>query len=126
MHEYHQESFTITKSEMLDFAKISGDYNPIHLDAQFSISQGFKDSIVYGALIISRVSGIIASKFPGPGTVIGNIDWRFIAPIYVNQILTIKLKLNSSEGVKKLLDLELLDDSGELVQKAQLVIFIGK
>ena len=126
MHEYHQESFTITKSEMLDFAKISGDYNPIHLDAQFSISQGFQDSIVYGALIISRVSGIIASKFPGPGTVIGNIDWRFIAPIYVNQILTIKLKLNSSEGIKKLLDLELLDDSGELVQKAQLIIFIGK
>jgi len=126
MHEYHQESFTITKSEMLDFAKISGDYNPIHLDAQFSISQGFQDSIVYGALIISRVSGIIASKFPGPGTVIGNIDWRFIAPIYVNQILTIKLKLNSSEGIKKLLDLELLDDSGELVQRAQLIIFIGK
>jgi 3-hydroxybutyryl-CoA dehydratase len=126
MHEYHQERLTISKGEMLDFAKISGDYNPIHLDAQFSVSQGFQDSIVYGALIIARVSGIIASKFPGPGTVIGNIDWRFIAPIYVNQILTIKLKLNSSEGRNKVMDLELLNDSGELVQEAQLIIFIRK
>jgi 3-hydroxybutyryl-CoA dehydratase len=126
MNEFHQESFTISKSEMLEFARVSGDFNPLHLDTEYSISQGFRETIVYGALIISRVSGIIASKFPGPGTVIGSIDWKFIAPVYVNQILTIKMKLNISESRKKLLDLELLNDSGELVQEAQLTIFIKK
>ena len=126
MNENHQESFTIGKIEMLEFAQISGDYNPLHLDSEYSISQGFRDSIVYGALVISRVSGIIASKFPGPGTVIGSIDWKFIAPIYVNQMLTVKMKLNYSESRKKLLDLELLNDLGELVQEAQLTLFIRK
>ena len=126
MNEYHQESFTIGKIEMLEFAKISGDYNPLHLDSEYSISQGFQDSIVYGALVISRVSGIIASKFPGPGTVIGSIDWKFIAPIYVNQMLTVKMKLNYGESRKRLLDLELLNDLGELVQEAQLTIFMRK
>lgn len=126
MNEYHQESFTIGKIEMLEFAQISGDYNPLHLDSEYSISQGFRDSIVYGALVISRISGIIASKFPGPGTVIGSIDWKFIAPIYVNQMLTLKMKLNYSESRKKLLDLELLNDLGELVQEAQLTLFIRK
>ena len=126
MNEYHQESFTIGKIEMLEFAQISGDYNPLHLDSEYSISQGFRASIVYGALVISRVSGIIASKFPGPGTVIGSIDWKFIAPIYVNQMLTVKMKLNDSESRKKLLDLEILNDLGDLVQEAQLTLFIRK
>ena len=126
MNENHQESFTIGKIEMLEFAQISGDYNPLHLDSEYSISQGFRDSIVYGALVISRISGIIASKFPGPGTVIGSIDWKFISPIYVNQMLTVKMKLNYSDSRKKLLDLELLNDLGELVQEAQLTLFIRK
>jgi 3-hydroxybutyryl-CoA dehydratase len=126
MFEHHQESFTVRESEMLEFAQISGDYNPLHLDADYSISQGFRDSIVYGALVISRVSGIIASKFPGPGTVIGSIDWKFIAPIYVNQMLTVNMKLYYSDSRKKLLDLEILNDLGELVQEAQLTLFIKK
>jgi 3-hydroxybutyryl-CoA dehydratase len=126
MIEYHQESFAVGKSEMFEFAQISGDYNPLHLDADYSITQGFRDSIVYGALVISRVSGIIASKFPGPGTVIGSINWKFIAPIYVNQILTVKMILNYSESRKKLLDLEILNDLEELVQEAQLTLFTKK
>jgi 3-hydroxybutyryl-CoA dehydratase len=126
MIEHHQETFAVGKSEMLEFAQISGDYNPIHLDADYAIKQGFRDSIVYGALLISRVSGIIASKFPGPGTVIGGIDWKFIAPIYVNQMLTVKMKLNYSESRRKLLDLEILNDLEELAQEAQLTLFIRK
>ena len=126
MPEYYQESFAVGKSEMLEFAQISGDYNPLHLDADYSISQGFRDSIVYGALVISRISGIIASKFPGPGTVIGSINWKFIAPIYVNQMLIVKMKLNYSESRKKLLDLEIFNNLGELVQEAQLTLFIKK
>jgi 3-hydroxybutyryl-CoA dehydratase len=126
MDGHHEESFTISKSEMLEFARISGDYNPIHLDLEYSISQGFRGCIVYGALVISRVSGIIASKFPGPGTVIGSVDWKFIAPIYVNQVLTVKMKLNYSESRKKLLDLEILNELGELAQEAQLAIFVRK
>jgi acyl dehydratase len=126
MSDFHQEILKFSKSEMMEFARISGDYNPLHLDSEYSISQGFRDSIVYGALVISRVSGIIASKFPGSGTVIGSIDWKFIAPIYVNQVLIVKMRLNFSENRKKVLSLEILNDLGELVQEAQLTIFIRK
>jgi acyl dehydratase len=126
MQEYHQEIFTISKNEMLEFARISGDHNPIHLDEKYALSQGFPDTIVYGALVISKVSGIIASKFPGPGTVIGSINWRFISPIYVSQIVTVKLKLRIGENRKRFLDLKLVNVTGELVQEAKLIVFIGK
>jgi acyl dehydratase len=123
--EFYEEVLSFSSEDVIDFARISGDYNPLHLDEKFALAQGFENRIVHGALVISKVSGIIASKFPGPGTIIGTIDWKFLSPVFINQELKLKFALSQTGTRKGLLELTALDDSRKVIQEARIVIFFA-
>lgn len=124
--EFFEEFVSFSSEDVEQFAKVSGDYNPLHLDEEFAIAQGFSNRIVHGALVISRVSGIIASKFPGAGTIIGTIEWKFISPVLINQELKLVFTLSKSQTRKGLLELSVFNDAQSVVQEAKLIIFSGK
>ncbi len=121
--EYYESFVTFRSSDIEQFAEISGDFNPVHLDKKFALTQGFNDRIVHGALMISKVSGIIASKFPGPGTIIGSIEWKFISPALINQELKMMFSLSKTNTRKRIIDLVVLDDVGRVIQESKITIF---
>ena len=124
--EFHEETLAFSEIDLENFASVSGDFNPVHLDEEFAIAQGFAGRIVHGALMISKVSGIIATSFPGPGTIIGSIEWKFISPVLVGQNLDVKFALERLNDKKGLLGLKILNDFGDLLQEANIVLFFGK
>lgn len=109
---------TFTQAEVNQFADISGDKNPLHIDHDYAISTGlFTGTIVHGALLTGLVSSLLGTKLPGPGTVVFNQSLKFPSPLYVGKtvhtevtITDIKKKfvvcaveckdISSNEGIK--------------------------
>lgn len=70
--------------EVVSFANISGDNNPIHINHNVALANGFNNCIVHGVLVQGKISATLGTDFPGNGTIIVNMNSNFISPILVN------------------------------------------
>ena len=71
----------IREVDVLDFAKISGDFNPVHVDEAFAASTRFHGRIAHGMLIASLISALLAGKLPGPGAIYVSQSLQFRRPV---------------------------------------------
>jgi len=72
---------TITDADIVLFAGISGDTNPVHLNSEFASQTVFKGTIAHGFLTASFLSTVIGTKLPGPGCIYLSQNLRFKAPV---------------------------------------------
>lgn len=72
---------TITEADILMFAGMSGDTNPIHLNHEFASPTMFEGRIAHGMLSASFISTVIGTKMPGPGCIYVSQNLRFKAPV---------------------------------------------
>ncbi|CAL7950027.1 unnamed protein product [Xylocopa violacea] len=84
---------TITKDDILNFAKLTGDYNPIHIESS--------NNLVHGALLNGLVSGVFGTKIPGPGTIVVEQNLTFPAPCYAGDTVEIKVQVISVRKIMK-------------------------
>jgi 3-hydroxybutyryl-CoA dehydratase len=73
----------VTEQDVVQFADISGDFNPVHLDEDYARGTRFKGRIVHGMLSASFLSTTIASRLPGPGTIYLTQNLTFRAPVRI-------------------------------------------
>lgn len=73
----------VTEADVVQFADISGDRNPVHLDEAYARTTRFKGRIVHGMLTASFLSTTIASRLPGPGTIYLTQNLSFRAPVRI-------------------------------------------
>lgn len=79
---------TITNKDVLLFAEISGDDNPVHVDEAYAQTTMFKGRIVHGALVSSLFSKILGTQLPGQGTIYLGQESRFMKPVRLNETIT--------------------------------------
>ncbi len=72
---------TITETDIVLFAAVSGDNNAIHTNEEFAATTIFKGRIAHGMLSASVISAAIANKLPGPGAIYMSQNLRFRAPV---------------------------------------------
>jgi 3-hydroxybutyryl-CoA dehydratase len=72
---------TVTQADIQAFADISGDHNPVHLDAAFAATTPFKGVIAHGMLSAAFISAIIGTELPGKGTIYMGQNLKFLAPV---------------------------------------------
>jgi len=72
---------TITETDIVIFAGISGDNNPLHLNEEFARDSIFKGRIAHGMLTAVFISTVLGTKLPGPGCIYLNQDVKFLAPV---------------------------------------------
>jgi 3-hydroxybutyryl-CoA dehydratase len=77
--------FSIDAEQMRRFAQLSGDLNPLHTDDAFARSKGFDGRVVYGALLVAKVSELIGMRLPGKNSVWVSLSLDFLKPLYVDQ-----------------------------------------
>jgi acyl dehydratase len=77
--------FAITEDDQLTFANVSGDFNPLHLDADFARARGFSGAVVYGAMIVARISQIVGMELPGSSGIWSALKIDFRKPLYVGE-----------------------------------------
>ena len=78
----------ITQNDILLFSQVSGDQNPVHLDATYAQQTIFGRRIAHGMLTASLISAVIAEQLPGHGTVYLSQTLKFIRPVLSGQLVT--------------------------------------
>jgi acyl dehydratase len=77
--------FAIEATDQHAFAALSGDRNPLHLDASFALARGLSGSVVYGGLIVAKISQVIGMTLPGPAGIWAALKIDFREPLYVGE-----------------------------------------
>lgn len=80
---------TITPEMMAQFAAVTGDVSPIHIDTDYARGRGYPDRVVYGMLAASFFSTLAGVYLPGEHCLLHGVECRFARPIFVGDTLTI-------------------------------------
>jgi 3-hydroxybutyryl-CoA dehydratase len=94
-------SKTVTEADLLMFAGISGDTNPIHLDEEYASKTMFEGRIAHGMLTASLVSTVLGTKLPGPGAVYVSQSIRFLAPVRIGDTVVARAQITEVVPDKK-------------------------
>ena len=122
---FESGSRTITEADIVAFAALSGDWNPLHCDAEFAKSTAFGQRIAHGLLGLTVASGLGDREGVLEGTLIAflGMEWSFKAPIFIDDTIrqrrTVIEKTESKQperGIMKL-KVEILNQKNEVVQE---------
>ena len=96
----------IEEQDIVLFAAVSGDVNPVHLDATFAANTPFKERIAHGMLTGAVISAALAMELPGPGTVFVGQTLRFRLPVKIGDTVTVRLEVTDKKDRSKLVTLD--------------------
>ncbi len=114
-------SLTLTSDHVQSFAKITGDYNPLHFDEAFAAQTKFGRLVVQGGLTTGLLHALVAMDLPGPGTVFLSQDWKFTAPVFIDDTITAEAKVISVHPSKPVtqLAIRVAKQDGEVVLEGE-------
>lgn len=94
---------TITEADVAEFARLSGDYNPIHVDADYAKRTRFGGRIGHGMLTGALVSAVLGTKLPGPGGIFLSQTMKFLKPVRIGDTITTTATVTAYREDKRLL-----------------------
>ena len=89
----YKEEFVITQEMVNNFAKLSGDKNPLHIDKKFAATTRFKKPIVHGLFSVTSFGKVMGTKFPGPGSIHVAQNLSFKKPLYPDEKYYVYIEL---------------------------------
>ena len=94
-------SQTITDSDIQSFAEISGDRNPVHLDAEYAENSRYKKRIAHGLMTASFFSALFGTKLPGEGFVYVSQSLKFKRPVYIGDTVIATVEVTDVDQIKR-------------------------
>jgi len=119
---------TITESDILGFAGITGDFNPIHIDAEYAKESMFKERIAHGMLVSGLISAVLGTQLPGPNSIYLGQELKFTAPVKIGDTVTAVVTVTDKRDDKRFITLrttvsnhrgEVVVDGSAVVKKAK-------
>ena len=116
-----QRSLTLTSKHVATFADLTGDYNPLHFDEAFVARTKFGRLVVQGGLTTGLLHALVAMDMPGPGTVFLSQNWKFTAPVYIDDTVTATAEVLSVHASKPVtqLAIRVTRQTGEVVLEGE-------
>ena len=116
-----ERSLTLTAAHVKTFAELSGDYNPLHFDEAFVSRTKFGRLVVQGGLTTGLLHALVAMDMPGPGTVFLSQNWKFTAPVYIDDTITASAEVVSVHATKPVthLAVRVTRQTGEVVLEGE-------
>lgn len=117
---------TITESDVIAFAGLTGDYNQIHVDAEFSRSSPFGQRVAHGLLVLSISMGLVVQTGIMEGTVMAFREiqeWKFSKPVYFGDTVHVELSVTEVKEIPRLgggsvtIEARVLNQRAEVVEK---------
>ena len=96
---------TLTEADVMTFAGLTGDFNPVHVDADAAAASGFGERIVHGMLTASLLSTLLAMQLPGPGAIYLAQSVNFLRPVKLGDTVTARVEISAIDIVKRRLTL---------------------
>lgn len=124
----------VTAAEVGAFAELSGDRNPIHLDAEAARTAGFSGPVAHGILGLAVATGLASQLELTRGTLVAlvGVQWRFRRPVYLGDEVTLHLRVSSRRDTAHprrglvTLSVELRNQEGAVVQEGEWVELLRK
>ncbi|HEY9065594.1 MAG TPA: MaoC/PaaZ C-terminal domain-containing protein [Burkholderiaceae bacterium] len=118
--------FSVSAEQMRQFAELSGDFNPLHTDDAFARAKGFDGAVVYGALLVAKVSQLIGMRLPGRDSVWASVALDFRKPLYVGQAAQAEGVVDEVSEATGLVVLKLtLRADGKVLAKGRAEVVVG-
>ncbi len=116
----------ITQDDITLFAKITGDYNPVHFDPVFAAKTRFKERIAHGILSAGLISAVLGTKLPGPGCIYLSQCLKFVRPVRIGDTLTAEAEVADWNPAKKIvrLNTRCFNQKGENVVGGEAVLLV--
>ena len=114
-------SLTLTADHVRKYSEISGDYNPLHYDEAFAARTRFGRLVVQGGLTTGLLHALVATDLPGPGTVFLSQNWKFTAPVYIDDTITAHAEVIYAHSTKPVTTLKITvtRQTGEVVLEGE-------
>jgi 3-hydroxybutyryl-CoA dehydratase len=119
------EETRVVSSEMIAaYAQLSGDDNPIHLDADYAATTPFGRPIAHGPIALALAAGILGTRLPGPGSIAITNYIRYRRPIYADAEITTRIEVVAIDRERRCatFSMTLTDASGEVVALGEAVL----
>ena len=91
---------SVGEADIVAFAEVTGDNNPVHLDADYAAGTSFGERIAHGMLSASFISAVIAGKLPGPGAIYLSQSLRFRRPVKIGDLVVTRATVKSLDEGK--------------------------
>ena len=133
--EFTTDDRTITESDIVNFAGLSGDFNPLHMSEVFGQTTLFKGRVAHGLLGLAVQSGLMsqtpASKQMAVMAFLG-LTWRFTGPIMIGDTIHVRSRVKEKRETSKpdrgllLTEREVINQRGAVVQKGEVTLMVQR
>jgi 3-hydroxybutyryl-CoA dehydratase len=120
-----ESSKTVSEADIVQFAAITGDNNPVHLDEAFAQQTLFKGRIAHGMLTAGLISAVLGTQLPGPGCVYLSQSLKFKAPVRIGDTVLSRVTVSAVDREKARVTLAtacLIGGKAVLEGEAQLLV----
>jgi acyl dehydratase len=126
---------TVTEADLVAFAGVSGDFNPLHTDSTFAAESIYGERIAHGALVVSLATGLRQRAGLFDGTLMGLLEirnWRFSAPVRIGDTIRVVNEVTALEETSKpdrgimVQWIEVLNQDDTVVQSGEFVMLLRR
>jgi len=119
---------TVTESDIAQFAEVTGDFNPVHIDPVAAERSMFGGRIAHGMLSAGFISAVIAMRLPGPGSVYLSQSLRFTKPVRIGDTVTARVEVLEVIDAKRRVRLATTcrNQRGETVVEGEALVMMEK
>ena len=118
----HEFSVTLTAEMMAGFAAISGDTNPLHVDAEHAVAAGYPGPVAFGLLTSSFYSQLVGVHLPGRHALLHGLDLDFSSPAFVGDTLLVAGEISFLNDAYKQMEIRarITNQHGKRISKAKI------
>lgn len=119
-------SKTVTDADVMAFARVTGDFNPVHVDEIAAARSRFGGRIAHGMLSAGFISAAIADKLPGPSSIYLSQTLRFTLPVRIGDTITVHLRVTELTEPKRRVKLSTIcrNQNGEMVIEGEALVLV--
>lgn len=125
---------TITETDVLNFAGVSGDFNVLHVDRTWAADTPFGEPIAHGLLGLAIVSGLMHQTGVINGTIVAflGLTWKFVGPVRFGDTIRPRMTVRAARETSKpdrgivVLDFEVTNQRGEPVQAGEFTLMMRR
>lgn len=106
--DYAEEVFVATSEKIDLIARVSEDKNRVHLDETYAKEKGFYSRIAHGLFCLNGISKMLGNDFPGEGTILVNESVCYRKPVYIDDVIKIRLEITDIKPEKDLVFIDII------------------
>jgi acyl dehydratase len=123
---------TITESDVVTFAGLSGDFNQIHTDAEYAAADIFGQRVAHGLLVVAITTGLVVRTGIMEGTVLAfrELEWKFSRPVFIGDTIHARLEVRETKPLPRLgggsvkTKISVLNQENQVVQRGVMVLLV--